>query len=293
MRISDKMIVMRKLLCFLSVAQEGTLSGAALKGGLKQSNLSLTIKELEELVDCKLFTRVSRGVRLTDAGKTVYEIACDVDKSIARINNFSAEECNISGSVRLWTSNGLAAGYLSSCLPGFYAKYPDVRIDIVCSIDAPNVLYDADLALVFEEPRQTDAVILSKHNLKFGLFASLDYLANNGSPKDLEDLQKNHKICTRNNFADVWEEWGKFISDSEHVVVTTNSSTMLMRLTRDSIGVALHPLWIAKQEKELVYLDKMGMELSHPFWLISHKDAKDQAKVRALIEYIKDATEKL
>lgn len=90
----------------------------------------------------------------------------------------------------MWTSDGLAAAYLSSCLPGFYQLYPDVRIEILCSIEAPSVLYDADLAVVYEKPVHPDAVILFKHNLRFGLFASMDYLASFGYPKDIEDIQK-------------------------------------------------------------------------------------------------------
>lgn len=293
MRISDKMIVVRKLLCFLTIAKEGTVSGAAVKGGMKQSNMSTIIKDLEDTVNSKLLTRGSRGVMMTDAGKKVYEIACDLDKTIHRITNFSAVECNISGSVRLWTSDGLAAGYLSSCLPGFYVKYPDVHIDIVCSIDSPNVLYDADLAVVFEEPRNADAVILAEHELTFGLFASMDYLSKNGYPKNMKDLQENHRICTRDNFSDVWQNWRDIIIGCKHVVASTNSSSLLMQLTRDGIGIAVHPVGVAQQENNLVLLDQLGFELTHPYWIISHKDAKDLPKVRALIDYIKEATAKL
>lgn len=151
--------------------------------------------------------------------------------------------------MRLWTSDGLAAAYLSSCLPGFYQLYPDVKIEILCSIEAPSVLYDADLAVVYEKPVHPDAVILFKHNLRFGLFASMDYLASFGYPKDIEDIQKNHRICVRSNYREVWGEWCNFVDNCSYVAAETNSSSMLMQLTKDGIGIALHPFSVGLKEK--------------------------------------------
>lgn len=293
MRIGDKLILIRRIFCFLETAKEGAVSKAALKHGLKQSNMSAAIRELEDKTKCRLLTRTSRGMVMTDAGKKVYEIACNIDKAVCDVDELSLAKFNLSGSIRLWTSDALAAAYLSACLPGFYQLYPDVHIDIICSIDSPNVLYEVDLALVFEEPRQSSAVVLMKHDLKFGLFASMDYLSHNGYPKNLTDLQENHKLCVRDNFSAVWEEWKNLQDGCRHIVASTNSSSMLMQLTRDGIGVALHPMSIGLKEQGLVYLDKLDFTLSHPFWIVSHIDAKDQPKIRALINYVREATSQL
>ena len=171
MRIGEKVILLRKVLGFTAVAREGTVSAAADKNGMKQSNLSAYVADLENKVNAKLFERGDRRMIMTEAGKNLYEIGCSIEKSLYKIDNYSLQGNAISGAIRLWTSDGLAAGYLSSCLPCFYRQYPDVRIEINCSINAPDVLYDADLAVVYEEPQHPDAVVLFKHNLKFGLFA--------------------------------------------------------------------------------------------------------------------------
>lgn len=290
MRIGEKVILLRKVLGFTAVAREGTVSAAADKNGMKQSNLSAYVADLENKVNAKLFERGDRRMIMTEAGKNLYEIGCSIEKSLYKIDNYSLQGNAISGAIRLWTSDGLAAGYLSSCLPGFYRQYPDVRIEINCSINAPDVLYDADLAVVYEEPQHPDAVVLFKHNLKFGLFASMDYLSRYGYPKDIADIQQNHRLCVRSNYKEVWDDWRLFVDGCNYVAAETNSSTMLMQLTKDGIGIALHPLSIGLKEKNLVYLEKIKFGVSHPFWIISHKDAKDQKKIRALINYIKTAT---
>ncbi len=290
MRIGDKIILLRKILSFAAVAKEGTVSVAAEKNGMKQSNLSGYVADLEEKVNAKLFERGDRRMILTDAGKDIYEISCGIEKALYKIDSYSHQEHHVSGAIRLWTSDGLAAGYLSACLPGFYSQYPDVKIEIICSIKAPEILYDADLAVVYEQPRHPEAVVLFKHNLKFGLFASMEYLSSFGYPKDVQDIQKHHRLCVRSNYKDVWEEWRAFVEGAENVAAETNSSSMLMQLTKDGIGIALHPLSIGLKEKNLVYLEKIKFGVSHPLWIISHKDVKDQKKIRALINYIRKAT---
>ena len=109
----------------------------------------------------------------------------------------------------------------------------------------------------------------------------------------MEDLLENHKICNRDNFADTWPEWNELVGKAKHIVATTNSSSMLMRMTLDGIGIALHPVGIGQKEKGLIYLDELNFKVSHPFWLVSRTKAKDLPKVRALIDHFKKQSSQL
>lgn len=292
MSIKSKTVLVRNLLCFMEAAKQGTVSKAAQDSGMKQSNFSNCIKELEKKLKCELFVRMHNGVTLTENGKEFFKISCDLDNVLFKVENYSTAASKISGDVRLWISEGLGATYLSSCLPDFLMQYPDVHIEIFCSIDNPKVVQEADMAIVYDEPHQSDAVVISKNELRFGLFASRDYLTKYGCPKDLNELTQNHKICDRDNFADVWPEWKEVVKNSSHVVTTTNSTSMLRRLTRDGIGISLHPLGFEK-DKNIERILKDEFELSHPFWIISHAASKDVPKIRALIDHIKRAASQL
>lgn len=292
MGIKDNALWAREILSFLETAKNGTINGTAENNAMKQSNLSKTLKNLEDKLQCQLLERNYNGVKLTENGKEVFKVACNIDKIICKIKNFTASDLNVSGKIRLWTSDGLGTGYLSNCLAGFVEKYPDIKTDIVCSLEQPSFSV-IDVAMVYDEPEFNENEIISKYELKFGLFASLEYLSKYGLPKNIEDLQKNHRICDRENFASVWPQWKKIIDNSEHVVATTNSSAMLLRMTCDGIGVALHPIAIGKKEKDLLYISQIGVELKHPFWLVFHKTGQDIPKIKALIEHIKEVTSQL
>lgn len=156
----------------------------------------------------------------------------------------------------------------------------------------PKNLDKMDICIIYEEPG-ADMATVFKGRLKFGLFASLDYLSVFGRPKSIEDLQKNHKICTRDNFASVWPRWKEILDGAQNVVASTNATAVLLSLIRDGNGVSLHPIGSASREKDLVFLSELGYEEEHDFWIATRKDYVQRPEVKVLIECIRDATLKI
>ena len=116
MGIKDSSLWAREILSFLETAKNGSINGTAEANAMKQSNLSRTLKSLEEKLKCQLLERGYNGVRLTENGREVFKVACDLDKVIYKVKNFTISDKNVSGKIRLWTSDGLGTGYLSNCL---------------------------------------------------------------------------------------------------------------------------------------------------------------------------------
>ncbi|MBC3449791.1 pca operon transcription factor PcaQ [Pseudomonas mosselii] len=64
----DTRIKFRHLLCFLEIARQGSLARAADVLAISQPAISKTLKELEDLLEARLFERGHNGVTLTPAG---------------------------------------------------------------------------------------------------------------------------------------------------------------------------------------------------------------------------------
>ncbi|MER2299333.1 MULTISPECIES: pca operon transcription factor PcaQ [Pseudomonas] len=64
----DSRIKYRHLLCFLEIARQGSLARAADILAISQPAISKTLKELEDLLQARLFERSRQGVELTLAG---------------------------------------------------------------------------------------------------------------------------------------------------------------------------------------------------------------------------------
>lgn len=66
---------LEQLNCFIAVVEEGSISGGARRLNLTQPPVSLQIKNLERRCGLRLLERGSRRIRLTEAGKSLYETA--------------------------------------------------------------------------------------------------------------------------------------------------------------------------------------------------------------------------
>src|ERR1700754_4665481 len=66
---------MRQLRAFIAVAQHASFTKAAEQFHITQAGLSAMVRELEEQMQCRLFERTTRAVRLTPAGTHLLPIA--------------------------------------------------------------------------------------------------------------------------------------------------------------------------------------------------------------------------
>ena len=65
----------RKLLAFTTLARVGSFTLAARELFITQSAVSHAIKSLEQELDCRLFDRLGRSVKLTQVGQQLLERA--------------------------------------------------------------------------------------------------------------------------------------------------------------------------------------------------------------------------
>lgn len=292
MNINDHIATLKGLLYLYNTIKTGSYTKTAGKLNSQQSNVSVAIHKFEKEIGVKLFSKVSHGVVPTEEGLVMNEYAERLLAILYDVQNYSTKAHSISGQIRLWTTDGIAT-CLVPYLTSFYHQYPEVKLDIICSNETPKIPNrDADIAIVYHEPLPTEPVVLSEYNVEFGLFASSEYIARYGMPKNLEDLLENHYICDRREYKTEWKEWDKIIAQAKHVVAVSNSSNLLSKLNSEGVGIVLHPLKAGKIEKGLIHID-IGFKLQHPYWVVSHHDSQQTEKVQVLLSYIKEVMNKL
>ncbi len=290
--IKETVLMVRKLLCLSSAVKYGSISKAAEKNNMKQSNLSVQIRELEEEIGENLIYRVHNGVKITETGREIYALACNLENIIYRTHNINLKAFRVSGEIRLWTTDGLGIGYISDCFSEFYNKYPNVNVEILCSLDKPKP-EQFDMAVIYDKPADLSFSVVQSYDLQFALFASKSYLSKFGYPKNVADIQNNHRLCTKSSYSGVWKKWDNFISNAQNIVATTNSSAMLLQLIKDGIGIGLLPKGTNVKEPDLLELSGVNMKVSHKCWLVVRNEVKDFDKIKALTKFIQDASGEL
>ncbi len=117
---------------FLYVAELGSFSRAAEQLGLTQPTLSARIQVLERELGQRLFERLGRGVRLTEAGRAFQPYA---ERSLMMIREgreaLDASHNPSRGKLRIGTARVIGAYVLPDILANFRAEYPGVELSIL------------------------------------------------------------------------------------------------------------------------------------------------------------------
>jgi DNA-binding transcriptional LysR family regulator len=119
------------LKAFLAVAETGSFSHAADRMHLTQPAISKRVAQLEQQLDARLFDRIGRTVRLTEAGNSlVYRanlILQQVEDTERAIRNLNGE---VGGQLSLATSHHVGLWRLPRVLSKYIAKCPEVNLDL-------------------------------------------------------------------------------------------------------------------------------------------------------------------
>ena len=117
---------------FYYVATSLSFSEASKQLFISQSAVSQSIKQLEEQLQVRLFSRSTRGVMLTSEGRTLLEY---VTRALGLIQNGEEKLAQsrqlLTGELIIGASDTVTKTYLVSRLEAFHKAYPDIRIRIL------------------------------------------------------------------------------------------------------------------------------------------------------------------
>ncbi len=152
----------RRLRSFISIADLGSLSKAAVAMDQTQSGLSKQLALLESQVNQRLFNRTGRGLVLTDAGKILYDAVkpayLEIDLAIDQVRKQGVTE----GTVRLAAVHTLSYYFTADCIATFVSNRPQVNLSLLARSSPEVVLLvesgSAELGLVYDSAVNTDTL---------------------------------------------------------------------------------------------------------------------------------------
>ena len=118
---------------FYTVAKTQNISKAAKELYISQPAISKSIQKLEESVGCKLFSRSSRGVVLTDEGKLLYEHVSEAFETLTMGEEKLKRSIELGvGHLKIGVSSTLCKYLLLPYLKEFIRQNPHISISISC-----------------------------------------------------------------------------------------------------------------------------------------------------------------
>lgn len=194
---------------FYSVASLGSMGKAAEAMRLTPSTITKTVQALERQLDCQLFARTSKGVRLTSVGEMLYARVKPglflLDSGEHEVNQFNALN---GGEVRIGVSeSAVFNSVVSDTLYSFCSRYPKVKLSLKYlsgeSMNAAIRSGDIDFA-IFSISKESNITGLTVHEIAVSSNVPVvgrKYMDYVGRPVSLAELAELPLVFVESGFS--------------------------------------------------------------------------------------------
>ena len=282
-----------KLRIFHAVADAGSLTHAGDTLHLSQSAVSRQIRALEESFNATLFHRHARGLILTEQGELLFDATKSMNKRLeaasARIKD-SEEE--VFGELRVTTTTGFGTLWLAPRLPKLYEKYPDLKIDLMLEervLDLP--MREADIAIRMKEPSQADLIRKKLMTVRMRLYATQQYLEQNGTMTDMEEISNHRLICQSLSSAQV----AAGSSLVQHLLTydvpslfTVNNYFGVLQGVLNNLGIGVLPDYVTEDFPDLVRVMPEVESAEVPVFLAYPEELRQSKRISAFRDFVQD-----
>ena len=283
---------------FVQVVDAGGFTRAAENMQLPKATVSTLVQALETTLAVKLLHRTTRQVSVTSDGAAYYERCLRILADVREAEeSLSANRASPSGRLRVDVSTGMANDLIIPALPDFFARYPDIRLDLGCS-DRAIDLIEEGVDCAIRGGNLPDSALIARRIgvLHFVVAGTPAYLAKHGRPTHPNDLANHRCVNYFSSKSGKAMDWD-FVRGDETIMVSVpaclavNDSTVYT--TAGLQGLGLVQMGSYKIES-LVHNGLMELVLEDwtsepmPINVVYPQNRHLSAKVRVFVEWVAD-----
>jgi LysR family transcriptional regulator for bpeEF and oprC len=285
---------------FARVVEAGSFTRAATSLDLPKGTVTKLVQHLEGRLRVRLLNRTTRRVTVTPDGAAYYErtarVLNDLDDIEASMTNAQA---NPSGRLRVDVGAAMARLIVIPALPGFYARYPDIQLDLGVG-DRPVDLIGDNVDCVIRAGDLVEQSLVARRiaNLALVTVASPAYVQRYGMPQHPHDLEDDpHRtvnfVSARTGRAHphVFVKDGETIELTGRYKVAVNDSNAHIAAILTGLGVSQTAMFTAAPYLASGELVRVLPEWSRPplpVHVVYPPNRHLSAKVRAFVDWAAD-----
>ena len=164
--------------------------------GMPKPTVSKLVQQLEAHLRTRLLSRTTRRLAVTSDGAAYYERAVQVLSDLEELDaSLTAAQSRPRGRLRIDVSSSIAQDIIIPELAGFFARYPDIQLDIGVS-DRPADLVTENVDCVIRAGVIGDLSLIARRiaEMPMTTCASPAYLAAHGMPMHPTELERDHQV---------------------------------------------------------------------------------------------------
>ncbi|MFN8830640.1 MAG: LysR family transcriptional regulator [Labrys sp. (in: a-proteobacteria)] len=283
-----------KLKVFHAAAEAGSFTHAGEVLGLSQSAVSRQISSLEGDLKAPLFHRHARGLILTEQGemlfRTTQEVMLKLEAARTALTD-SRERPN--GELRVTTTVGLGANWLTPRIGEFLDLYPDIRLKLILTEEELDLtMREADVAVRLRQPDQGDLIQRRLFTVHFHVYASPDYIKRFGEPRTIEDIERHRIISFGGPAGSFMREmnWLNLIDrdarDAREPIFEVNSIAAMKIAVEKGVGIAVLPDYLVGRDSPLVQVLTHAEMPAFDTYFVYPEEMKSLARIQVFRDFL-------
>ncbi len=275
----------------LALARKGSARGAAQVLGVSNSTITRRLDAMEHALQTHLFDRTPDGYRMTAAAEQLLPTAEHVEELIlAAERRIHGEDQLLEGPIRVTLPNAGGMTRLMRRLAQFADDYPGVELELSASPETLDLSRrEADIAVrVMPAGLKPPENLIGRYisPLTASAYVHRDLLAEAGGVSGLSWIGKapagqKEEWLARTDFAD---------NPVRHAIVDLS---LVVEAVRAKMGMAFMPCLFASGHEEVVRVPGARVVHHSDLWVLTHKDLRLSARLRAVREVIAEEFERL
>ncbi len=278
---------------FLALARSGSARATAAEQGVSHSTVTRRVDQLESDLGVRLFDRDVRGYRLTGAGELMMKSAVRAEDALLTAERqLQGRDAQLTGEIRLTTSNIIATHLIMDDLVEFTRQYPDIDLNVLISYDLFNLSRrEADVAvrmLRLGSSPPEDLVGRKLVTIKSCYYASEAYLAEI-DPRSADSTARWIGWDDIERFP-AWVKASPF--PNLPVYGRLNDVMLQAEAARCGMGLTVLPCFFGDSVEGLRRIPHCEPYLSYDLWMLSHPDLRDAARMRTFRAFAADVIDR-
>ncbi|WP_299478842.1 LysR family transcriptional regulator [uncultured Roseibium sp.] len=271
------------------VAQTGTVSAAASALGVHRATVNRHIEVLEHTLGTTLFHRHARGYALTDAGRDMLEVTSRAEDMFKDLEGRNRNRASLLSGELTITALGGIASLIIPAIKEFHIAYPKIAVEFVAEERLAKLEHgEAHVAFrIGPKPDVADYVVLPFYQIRFGLYASRDYIERFGYPEN--GAFEGHEFvgAVSRPTAHPYSKWMRTHVPQTSLSLQTSEVPVQFEAVCAGLGLGFLPEHEAQGRSELVEILPPRTRWTANVWIVTHVDLHRTAKIQAFLRFVR------
>lgn len=270
----------------LALVRGGTLATAGERLGIDASTVFRSLQRIERGLGRPLFERTRSGYLATELAAELGEHAERMEMSLeAARSSVETAPAQVSGSVRITTTDTVLHGLVAPALRSLYAIHPLLSFELHTGNELASLTRrDADIAV--RATKRPPQHLVGKHigPIRVALFA-----AKKGGARKLAEVEAGKADWIAPD--DALPEHPSVIWRKRHYPKAApryrvSSILSVLELVAAGLGVGIVPLFLADGRNDVIRLTEPLDECETELWLLTHPESRHLRRVGAVYSHL-------